>query len=66
MNVKPFDQDGELVSNFLIAVLSLTLVAGYACLFHLFQSDRQESRAVVTEQSTVATVSDSLSFQESE
>lgn len=66
MNAKPFDRDGDLASNFLIVALSLSLIAGYACLLHVFQSDRQEGRAAMVEQSEEASVSDSLSHQDLE
>ena len=40
MVAKTFDRNDKLASNFVIGVVSLILIAAYACLFHVFQSDR--------------------------
>lgn len=63
MSAKTFDRNDELASNFVIGVVSLILIAAYACLFHVFQSDRQEGRAAMVEQDAGAPANESLSFQ---
>jgi hypothetical protein len=66
MNAETFDRNDEFGSNFVIAVVSLLLIAAYACLFHVFQSDRQEGRAAMVEQDAGAPANESLSFQETD
>ena len=66
MNTETFGRNDELASNFVIAVVSLLLIAAYACLFHVFQSDRQEGRAAMIEQDAGAPANESLSFQETD
>ena len=65
MNAETFDRNEELASNFVIAVVSLLLIAAYACLFHVFQSDRQEGRAAMIEQDAGAPAYESL-FEKTE
>ena len=63
MNAETLYRNDDLASNFVIAVVSLLLIAAYACLFHVFQSDRQEGRAAIVEQDAGAPANESLSFQ---
>ena len=66
MFAKTFDRNDQLASNFVIGVVSLILIAAYACLFHVFQSDRQEGRAAMVEQDAGAPPSESFSSQETD
>lgn len=66
MNPRTIERTSELACNFVMTVLSLALIAGYVCLFHVFRADRQEGRAAAMEQPVSAPVDESLSFQETE
>jgi hypothetical protein len=66
MNPKTIERTSELACNLVMTVLSLALIAGYVCLFHVFRADRQEGRAAAMEQPAAASVDDSLSYREAE
>lgn len=64
MNPKTLERTSEIACNLVMTILSLALVAGYVCLFHVFRADRQEGRAAV-EQKMVAPEAEQLTFQAS-
>lgn len=65
MNPKTLERTSELACNFVMTVLSLALVAGYVCLFHVFRADRHAGRAAV-EQKAVAPEAEQLTYQAAE
>jgi hypothetical protein len=64
MNPKTIERTSELACNFVMTVLSLALIAGYVCLFHVFRADRQEGRAAI-EQKAMAQEAEQLTYQAS-
>lgn len=64
MNPKTIGRTSELACNFVMTVLSLALIAGYVCLFHVFRADRQEGRAAI-EQKAMAQEAEQLTYQAS-
>lgn len=64
MNPKTIERTSELACNFVMTVLSLALIAGHVCLFHVFRADRQEGRAAI-EQKAMAQEAEQLTYQAS-
>jgi hypothetical protein len=46
--------------------LSLALIAGYLCLFHVFRADRNAGRAAVMEQELAVPEAEQLTYQAAE
>lgn len=65
MNPKTLERTSEIACNLVMTFLSLALVAGYVCLFHVFRADRQEGRAAI-EQKAMAQEAEQLTYQEAE
>lgn len=65
MNPKTLERTSEIACNLVMTFLSLALVAGYMCLFHVFRADRQEGRAAI-EQKAMAQEAEQLTYQEAE
>jgi hypothetical protein len=63
MNPKTIEKTSEVACNLVMTLLSLALVAGYFCLFHVFQADRQEGRAAAMEQKAVVSEAEHLTYQ---
>ena len=66
MNPSTIERTSELACNLVMTLLSLALVAGYLCLFHVFKLDRQEGRAAAMEQQAVVSEAEQLTYQEVE
>jgi hypothetical protein len=66
MNPKTLERSSEIACNLVMTVLSLALVAGYLCLYHVFQADRQEGRAVAMEQKAAVPEAEQLTYQNAE
>jgi len=66
MNPKTLERSSEIACNLVMTVLSLALVAGYLCLYHVFQADRQGGRAVGMEQKAAAPEAEHLTYQDPE
>jgi hypothetical protein len=66
MNPRTLERSSEIACNLVMTVLSLALVAGYVCLFHVFRADRQLAVAPAVEQQAVAAGDAALSYQEKE
>lgn len=64
MNPKTLERTSEVACNLVMTFLSLALVAGYVCLFHVFRADRQEGRAAI-EQKAMAQEAEQLTYQAS-
>lgn len=64
MNPEALEKTSEIASNLVMTFLSLALVAGYVCLFHLFRTDRQLAVAPEVEQQAVAAGDTAFSYQE--
>ena len=65
MNPKTLERTSEIACNLVMTFLSLALVAGYMCLFHVFRADRQEGRAAI-DQKAMAQEAEQLTYQEAE
>lgn len=65
MNPKTLEKTSEVACNLVMTLLSLALVAGYVCLYHVFQSDRQQGQAAV-EQKVLVSEAEQLTYQEPE
>ena len=66
MNPTSIERTSELACNFVMTVVSLALIAGYVCLFHVFSLDRQEVRAAAMEQKAVVPEAEQLTYQNAE
>lgn len=66
MNPNSIERTSEIACNLVMTLLSLALVAGYLCLYHVFQTDRQEGRAAAMEQQVLAPEAEQLTYQEPE
>ena len=64
MSPKTPEKTSEMASNLVVTFISLALVAGYVCLFHLFRTDRQLAVAPAVEQQAAAPGDTALSYQE--
>ena len=64
MNPRTLERTSEIACNLVMTFLSLALVAGYVCLFHVFRADRQEGRAAI-EQKAMAQEAEELTYQAS-
>jgi hypothetical protein len=65
MNPKTIERTSEVACNLVMTFLSLALVAGYVCLYHVFKLDRQQSRAAV-EQRMMATAGEQMTDPDAE
>jgi hypothetical protein len=66
MNPKTLERTSEIACNLVMTFLSLALLAGYLCLFHVFRADRQGGRAVAMEQQVVVPEAEQLTYQNAE
>lgn len=66
MSPETLEKTSDIASHLVMTFLSLALVAGYVCLFHLFRADRQLAVAPAVEQQAVAAGDTDLSYQEEE
>lgn len=66
MNPKTIERTSEVACNLVMTLLSLALVAGYVCLYHVFQSDRQQGQAAAIEQKVLAPEAEQLTYQDAE
>lgn len=66
MNPETIERTSEIASNLVMTFLSLALVAGYVCLYHVFRADRQLGQAAAIEQNAAAPEAEQLTYQASE
>jgi hypothetical protein len=66
MNPRTLERISEVASNVVMTVLSLALIAGYVCLFHVFRADRQDGRAAAMEQQEMGPEAEQLTYQNAE
>jgi len=66
MNPRTLERTSEVASHLVMTFLSLALIAGYLCLFHVFRADRHAGRAAAMEQELAVPEAEQLTFQAAE
>ncbi len=66
MSPRTLERTSEIASKLVMTFLSLALLAGYTCLFHLFRADRDAGRAAVMEQELAVPEAEQLTYQAAE